>query len=97
MKRLGTINTLGVVLIHCNIVTNDYQHYLKALYTFVPNKSFSELPDISPKIFVFLKLINVEFSDVEFWLADQNSKSLEIEDKINIHDFSKINITLVIN
>ena len=29
-----------VVLVHCNIVNNDYQHVSRALYTFVPNKSF---------------------------------------------------------
>ena len=27
-----------VVLVHCNIVNNDYQHDLRVLYTFVPNK-----------------------------------------------------------
>ena len=26
-----------VVLVHCNIVNNDYQHDLRVLYTFVPN------------------------------------------------------------
>ena len=29
-----------VVLVHCNIVINDYQQDLRVLYTFVPNKSF---------------------------------------------------------
>ena len=28
------------VLVHCNIVINDYQQDLTVLYTFVPNKSF---------------------------------------------------------
>ena len=27
-----------VVLVHCNIVNNDYQHDSRVLYTFVPNK-----------------------------------------------------------
>ena len=26
-----------VVLVHCNIVNNDYQQYSRVLYTFVPN------------------------------------------------------------
>ena len=38
-----------VVLIHCNIVNNDYQQDSRALYTFVPNKTFGQLLDISPK------------------------------------------------
>ena len=29
-----------VVLVHCNIVNNDYQHDSRVSYTFVPNKSF---------------------------------------------------------
>ena len=43
------------VLIHCNIVNNDYQEVLRLLYTFVRNKSFGQLLNISPKSFIFLK------------------------------------------
>ena len=42
-----------VVLLHCNNVSNDYHQDLKDLYTFVPNKSFGQLLDISPKHFIF--------------------------------------------
>ena len=73
-----------VILVHCNIVNNDYQHDLQVLYTFVPNKSFGHLFDISPKNFIFLKALNSEFSYIEVWLTDQNSERLEIENKINI-------------
>ena len=45
-----------VVLIHCSIVNNDCQQDSRALYTFVPNKSFAQLLDISPKNFIFLKI-----------------------------------------
>ena len=45
---------------------------------------FGQLPDISPKNVIFLKTFNVEFSFIEVWFTDQNSKLLEIEDKINI-------------
>ena len=38
-----------VVLIHCNIVNSDYQQDSRVLYTFVTNKSFDQLLDISPK------------------------------------------------
>ena len=40
-----------VVLVHCNIVNNDYQQYSRVLYTFVPNKSFGQILHISPKYF----------------------------------------------
>ena len=78
-----------VVLIYCNIVNNDYQQDSRVLYSFVPNKSFGQLLDISPKNLIFLKTFNSEFSYISIWFTDQNSKPLEIEDKINI--------TLVIN
>ena len=34
-----------VVLVHCNMVNNDYQQDSRVLYTFVPNKPFGSLPD----------------------------------------------------
>ena len=51
-----------VVLVHWNIVNNDYQQDSRVLYTFVPNKSFGQLLDISPKNFIFLKTFDSEFS-----------------------------------
>ena len=73
-----------VVLIHGNIVSNDYQQDSRVLYIIIPNKSFGQLLDTSPKNFIFLKTFNSEFSYIEVWFTDQNSKPLEIEDKINI-------------
>ena len=73
-----------VVLIHCRIVNNDYQKKSRVLYAFVPNKSFSQLLDISPKNFIFLKTFNSEFSYIEVWFTDQQSKPVQFEDKINI-------------
>ena len=73
-----------VVLIHCNIVNNNYQQDSRVFYTFVPNKSFGQLLDIFPKNSIFLKIFNSEFSYIDVWFTNQNSKSLEMEDKINI-------------
>ena len=78
-----------VILVHCNIVINDYQQDSRVLYTFAPNKSFGQLLNISPKNFIILKTSNSEFSYIEVLFTDQNSKLLQVEDKINI--------TLVIN
>ena len=77
------------VLVHCNIVNNNNQQDSRVLYTFLPNKSFGQFLDISPKKFIFLETFNSEFSIIEVWFTDQNSRPLEIEDKISI--------TLVIN
>ena len=78
-----------VIIIHCNVVSNDYQHQSRVLYTFVPYKSFGQLLDISPICFIFLNTFNSTFSYIEVWFTDRNSKLLEVEDKIHI--------TLVIN
>ena len=72
------------MLVHFNIVNNDYQKALRVLYKFVPNKSFGQLMHISPKTFLFLKTYNPEFSYIKVWFSDQNCKPLETRDKINI-------------
>ena len=51
-----------MVLVQCNIVKNDYEQDSGVLYTFVPDKSFGQLLDISPKKFIYLKTFNSEFS-----------------------------------
>ena len=50
-----------VVLIHRNIVNNDYQQYSRVLYKFVPNRLFGQLLDISPENLIFLKTFDSEF------------------------------------
>ena len=42
-----------VALVHCNMVNNDYQQDSPVLYTFIPNKSFGSLLDISPSNHIF--------------------------------------------
>ena len=73
-----------VVLVHCNIVNNDYQQDSMVLYTFVPSESFVSLLEISPTNFIPLKTFNSEFQATEVWFTDQNSQPLEIEDRINL-------------
>ena len=68
-----------VVLIHCNIVNSNYQQDSRVLYPFVPNKSFSQLLDISSKKFIFFKIFNSKYSYIEVWLTGQNSKLLEMQ------------------
>ena len=73
-----------VVLVHCNVVNNDYQQNWRVLYTFVPNKPFGSLLEISPTNHIFLKTFNSEYDEIIVWFTDQNSKALEIEDRINL-------------
>ena len=67
-----------VVLVHCNIVNNDYQQDSRLLHTFAPNKLFGGLLEISPTNHIVLKSFNSEFQDTEVWFMDQNSQPLEI-------------------
>ena len=73
-----------VVLVHCNIVNNDYQQDSIVLYTFVPNKPFGSLSEISPTNHIFLKTFDSEYDEIIVWFTDQNSQPLEIEDRINL-------------
>ena len=73
-----------LVLVHFNLVNNDYQQDSRILYTFVPNKSFGSLLEISPTNHIFLKTFNSEFQEIEIWFTDQNSMPLEVQDKINL-------------
>ena len=78
------IEITEIMLVHCNIVNNDCQQDSRALHTFIPNKLFGQLLDISHKNFIFLKTFDSEFSFIEVWFTDQNSWHLEIEEKPNI-------------
>ena len=73
-----------VVLVHCNMVNNDYKQDSGVLYTFVLNKSFGTLLDVSPSNHIFLKTFSSEYDEIVVCLTDQNSKPLEIEDRINL-------------
>ena len=73
-----------LVLVHCNLVNNDYQQDSRILYTFVPSKPFVSLLEISPTNHIFLKTFNLEFQEVKVWFTDQTGKPLEVEDKINL-------------
>ena len=72
-----------VVLVHCNVVINDYQEESRFLCTFVSNKPIGGLLEISSTNNIFLKTINLEIQTIEVWFTGQNSQPLEIEDRIN--------------
>ena len=81
---MSYLEIVKVALIHCKVSNNSYQQNSRALCTFVPNKSFGQLLDISPKSFIFLKIFDLELSYIEVLFTDQNFNPLEIENAINI-------------
>ena len=54
-----------LILVHFNLVNNDYQQNSKKLYTFVPKKLFGSLLEISPTSHIFLKTFNSEFQEIK--------------------------------
>ena len=78
------LETVEVILVHCNLVNNNYQQASTVLFTFVPNKQFGQLITITPHSLTMLKTTNAEFSFIEIWFIDQNNRPLEIEDNVNI-------------
>ena len=78
------LESVEVVLLHCNLANNNYQQASKVLFTFVPNKQFGQLINIASHSLTMLSTTNTEFSFIEVWFTDQNSEPLEIEDNVNL-------------
>ena len=78
------LKSVEVVLVHCNLVKNDYQHTSKVLFTFVPNKQFGQLINISPHSLTMMNTINTEFLFCWSLVYSQVSKALEVEDNVNL-------------
>ena len=79
-ENVPHLEVVELVLVHCNLVNNDYQQDSRILFTFVLNKSFGSLLEISPTNQVFLKTFNSKFHEVKIWFTDQTNKPLELED-----------------
>ena len=82
-ENVPHLEVVELVLVHCNLVNNNYQQHSRILYTFVPNKTFGSLSEISLPNHVFLKTFNSEFREIKIWFTYKINKPLEVEDKIN--------------
>ena len=70
------LETVEVVLVHCNLVNNSYQQASKVLFSFVHNKQFGQFITITPHSPTMFKTTNAEFSFIEIWFTDQNNRPL---------------------
>ena len=77
------LESVEVVLVNCNLVKNDYQQ-TNVLFTFVPNKQFGQLINISPHSLTMMNKINTEFTFVKVWFTDQVNKALKNNDNVNL-------------
>ena len=55
------LEIVELVLVHCSLVNNGYQQDSRILYTFLPNKPFGSLLEISPTNYIFLKTFYSKF------------------------------------
>ena len=78
------LESIDLVLVHCNLVNNSCQQASKVLFTFIPNKKYGQLITVSPHSLIMLKTVNTEFSIIEIWFTDQDHRPLEIEYSVNI-------------
>ena len=59
------LEIVELVLVHFNLVNNDYQQDSRILYAFVPNKPPGSLLETSPTKHIFLKTFNSEFREIK--------------------------------
>ena len=67
---VSKLESVEVVLVHCNLVNTSYQQASKVLFTSVPNKQFGQLITISPHSLMVLKNTNTKISicwSVVYW------------------------------
>ena len=74
-ENVPHLEIFELVLVHCNLVNNDYQEDSRILYIFVPNKPIGSLLEISPTNHIFLKTFNSEFQEIKVWFTDQTIRS----------------------
>ena len=58
------VESVDVVLVHCNLVKNDYQHASKVLFSFVLDKQFGQLINIKQNSLIMMNTVNTEFSHI---------------------------------
>ena len=78
-ENVPKLESVEVVLVHCNLVKNDYQHSSKVLFSFVPNKQFGQLINISPSTLTMMNTVNTEFSIFKFGLQIKLVNNLKLK------------------
>ena len=83
-ENVPKLESVEVVLVHCNLVNNNYQQASKVLFTFVPNKQSGQLINIEPHSLITLRTTNTKILSIEVCFTDQNCELPEIEDSVNL-------------
>ena len=67
-ENIPKLEYVEVVLIHCNLVNNNYQHTSKVLFMFVTDKQFGQLINIASHSLTILKTNKQNFSLLKYGL-----------------------------
>ena len=78
-ENVASLEVVDVISDQCNLVDSQYQQKSEVLYTFTPNKSYAYW-----LIQWFLKTYNTKFDEIIIIFTSQNSRPLEIENKLNL-------------
>ena len=80
-ENVITLEVVGIILVKCNLVDNQYQQNLEVLYTFAPYRFYTYLLIVN---LVFLKTYNTKFNKIVITTTDENVRPLVIKNKVNL-------------
>ena len=81
-ENVPKLESVEVVVVHCNLLKKNYQHTSKVLFSFFPSKQFAQLQ--LPHSLTMMNTFKTEFSFVEVSFPDEVSKALKIKDNVNL-------------
>ena len=73
-KDVPKLESAEVDLVYWNQVNNNNQQASNVLFIFVPNKQVGQLSTIAHHSLTMLNKTYTEFSSIEVWFSEQNSK-----------------------
>ena len=76
-ENVPKLETVEVVLVHRNLINNNYQQASKVLFTFVSDVQFGNIITIAPDSLAMLKTTNSEFQSIEVWFTDKTIDHLK--------------------
>ena len=78
-ENVQKLEFLEIILVYCNLIKTDYQHTSKVLFTFVPNKQFGQLINISPHSLTTMNIVNTDFPLFKFGLQTNLVNHLKLK------------------
>ena len=83
-EKVPSLEVVEVVLLQYNLVDNKYQRVSDVFYTFTPIKYYASLLNFESIDLVFLKTYNTEFDEFMITFTNENGRTLEIKDRVNL-------------